>query len=471
MKTKTCYICSECGYRNPKWLGKCPECGSWNTMEETALVSPQASAPSGGKRALAHGGYAGGAADEEALLETLQIPTYIRAETGIGELDRVLGGGLVSGSVVLLSGEPGIGKSTLLLQLSAQIGREKTVLYLSGEESPGQIKLRAKRLGILGGKTYILTETNIERILARCERLRPDVIIVDSVQTVYTEASSSAPGSVTQVRESTMQLIGLAKNHGVSVILVGHVNKEGGIAGPKVLEHMVDAVLYFEGEREHSYRMIRAVKNRFGSTNEVGMFEMTGEGLIEIPNPSEALLAGRPRNVSGNCAVCIMEGTRPILAEVQALVCTSVFQTPRRTANGLDYNRLYLILAVLEKRLGLRFSACDAYLNVVGGLRLEEPAADLPAALALVSGIKDLPIPDDLIAAGELGLAGEIRAISNIEQRIREAERLGFRRMLLPARNAELKRIGKTQIELIPIGSIYEALTVALKAKESGAAQ
>ncbi len=466
MKAKTCYICSECGYRNPKWLGKCPECGSWNTMEETALAPAASASASGNKHAAAYGSYAGGGMSEVALLDEVALPVYMRENTGMSELDRVLGGGLVSGSVVLLSGEPGIGKSTLLLQLSARLGQRKKVLYLSGEESVGQLKMRAKRLNLSGGQTYIQTETNMERILAGCEELRPDVMIIDSVQTVYTEASGSAPGSVTQVRECTMQLIGLAKNRGVSVILVGHVNKEGGIAGPKVLEHMVDAVLYFEGEREHSYRMIRAVKNRFGSTNEVGMFEMTGQGLVEIPNPSEALLAGREANVSGGCAVCIMEGSRAILAEIQALVCTTVFQTPRRTANGLDYNRLYLLLAVLEKRLGLRFSSCDAYLNVVGGLRLEEPAADLSAALALISGIKDIPIPHDLIAAGEIGLAGEVRTVSNLEQRIKEAERLGFARMLVPARNAELKRLSPTQIKLIPVKSIFEAIGVALRAED-----
>ncbi len=464
MKPKSYFECSECGYRNPKWLGKCPECGSWNTMEEVT-ATPAVAAPSA--RKSTYGGYAGSLDEAPRRLSEVTLPTYMRASCGISELDRVLGGGLVSGSVVLLSGEPGIGKSTLLLQLCARLGEEKTVLYLSGEESLGQLKLRAGRLGIDGGQIYLLTETNMERILAQCDKLKPDIMIVDSVQTVWTEASHSAPGSVTQVRESTMQLLSLAKNHDVSVILVGHVNKEGGIAGPKVLEHMVDAVLYFEGEKEHAYRMIRAVKNRFGSTNEIGMFEMTGQGLMEVPNPSEALLAGRPGGVSGNCAVCIMEGTRPILAEVQALVTTSVLQSPRRTANGLDYNRLYLILAVLEKRLGLRFSSCDAYLNVVGGLRLEEPAADLPAALALVSSIRDIPIPDDLVAAGEIGLAGECRAVNNLDARIREAARLGFTRILVPARGGEGKRKEEDYgIDVVPVKSIFEAISVALRPKK-----
>ncbi len=465
MKVKSYYQCTECGYRNPKWMGKCPECGSWNTMEEV-VSTPAPSASSGKRTAAVSAGYSGILDETPRPLDEVELPTYMRSSSGVSELDRVLGGGLVTGSVVLLSGEPGIGKSTLLLQLSAKLGEEKKVLYLSGEESVGQLKLRAKRLGISGEGIYLLTETNVEKILAQCEKLKPDVIIVDSVQTVWTEGSHSAPGSVTQVRESTMALLALAKRENISVILVGHVNKEGGIAGPKVLEHMVDAVLYFEGEQEHAYRMIRAVKNRFGSTNEIGMFEMTSKGLVEVPNPSEALLAGRPRGVSGNCAVCIMEGTRPILAEVQALVTTTVLQSPRRTANGIDYNRLYLILAVLEKRLGLRFSSCDAYLNVIGGLRLEEPAADLPAALALVSSIRDIPIPDDLVAAGEIGLAGECRAVNNLDQRIREAARLGFTKILVPARSLELKREETYTIEVIPVKSIYEAITFALKPRK-----
>jgi DNA repair protein RadA/Sms len=395
----------------------------------------------------------------------LEAPTYIRTATGLSELDRVLGGGLVTGSAVLISGEPGIGKSTLLLQICDTLGKERRVLYVSGEESGGQIKLRAERLRVSGKNLYILTETNIEKILSEAKKIKPDVIIADSVQTMYSDVISSSPGSVSNIKEVAMAFIGKAKTEGISVILVGHVNKEGGIAGPKVLEHMVDAVLHFEGERENAYRIIRAIKNRFGSTNEIGVFEMTAEGLAEVPNPSEALLAGRPKNVSGNCAVCVMEGTRPIIAEIQALVTTTVLASPRRTSNGFDYNRLNLILAVLEKRMGLRFSACDAYMNVIGGLRLDDPAADLPAALALISCIKDKPLPDDLITAGEIGLAGECRAVAAAEQRVREAERLGFSRILLPARNVGVGKLDPSRftIKIEPVKSLYDALAAALK--------
>ncbi len=456
MKTKTVYICRECGYQTPKWFGRCPSCQEWNTADETELrQEPKASARTQSRMLTAD------AVSAAVKLDELELPSYMRSEVGYGEFDRVLGGGLVNGSVVLLSGEPGIGKSTLLMQITSVLGEAKRVLYVSGEESLGQLKLRAKRLGVGGDNLYILTETNIDRIMKQVEDIKPDVLIVDSIQTTYSDTSSSAPGNVTQVKESAMQFIGIAKNHGVSVILVGHVNKEGGIAGPKVLEHMVDAVLYFEGDRQHTYRIIRSVKNRFGSTNEIGVFEMTGEGLSEVPNPSEALLAGRPKNVSGNCALCVMEGTRPIIAEVQALVARSVFPSPRRTSNGIDYNRLYMILAVLEKRLGLNFSSHDAYINVVGGLRLEEPAADLPTALALISGMKDKPIPDDVIAAGEIGLAGECRAISNAEQRVREAERLGFSKILLPYRSADIKGKERFKIKIIPVKGIYDAVSAA----------
>lgn len=456
MKTKTVYICRECGYQTPKWFGRCPSCQEWNTADETELrPEPKASARIQSRMLTAD------AVSAAVKLDELELPRYMRSEVGYGEFDRVLGGGLVNGSVVLLSGEPGIGKSTLLMQITSVLGETKRVLYVSGEESLGQLKLRAKRLGVGGDNLYILTETNIDRIMKQVEDIKPDILIVDSIQTTYSDTSSSAPGSVTQVKESAMQFIGIAKNHGVSVILVGHVNKEGGIAGPKVLEHMVDAVLYFEGDRQHTYRIIRSVKNRFGSTNEIGVFEMTGEGLSEVPNPSEALLAGRPKNVSGNCALCVMEGTRPIIAEVQALVARSVFPSPRRTSNGIDYNRLYMILAVLEKRLGLNFSSHDAYINVVGGLRLEEPAADLPTALALISGMKDKPIPDDVIAAGEIGLAGECRAISNAEQRVREAERLGFSKILLPYRSADIKGKERFKIKIVPVKGIYDAVSAA----------
>jgi DNA repair protein RadA/Sms len=389
----------------------------------------------------------------------------MRDATGLCELDRVLGGGLVTGSVVLLSGEPGIGKSTLLMQISDALGESRRVLYVSGEESGGQLKMRAKRLGVGGKNLYILTETNIDRILDEAKKIKPDTIIVDSIQTIYSERSASTAGSVTQVKECALSFIAKAKSEGISVLLVGHVNKEGGIAGPKVLEHMVDAVLYFEGERQQSYRIIRAIKNRYGSTNEIGVFEMTDTGLIEVPNPSEMLLAGRPKNTSGNCAVCTLEGTRPLIAEIQALVTATPFPAPRRTANGIEYNRMCLILAVLEKRLGLKFFTSDVYMNVIGGLRLDEPASDAAIALALISSLTDKVIPDDLVAVGELGLSGEVRAVSNLEQRVREASRLGFTKAIVPYRNVEKRPLTVEGIEIIPIKSIYEALKV-MKAEQ-----
>ncbi len=454
MAEKTVYLCKECGYKSSKWTGQCPICHEWNTMEEQAYI-PE---PKNSSKLLV--------SDYNNTAEKvseLELPNYMRSETGMTELDRVLGGGLVHGSVVLLSGEPGIGKSTLLLQISSSLGENKRVLYVSGEESRGQLKLRAKRLNVNSDNLYILTETDVDRIHAECKRLTPDILIVDSVQTIYDRRFPSAPGSITQVRECAMRFISIAKNEGLSVFLVGHVNKEGGIAGPKVLEHIVDTVLYFEGERRQVYRIIRAVKNRFGSTDEIGVFEMTGVGLAEVHNPSETLLAGRPQNVSGNCAVCVMEGTRPLIAEIQALVSQTAFAAPKRTANGFDYNRIYLLLAVLEKRLGLRFSSNDVYINVIGGLRLVEPAADLGAALALISGIKDIPLPDDLVAIGEIGLSGECRAIPAIEQRINEAARIGFTKIMIPYRNTVNKKLKADNAEIIPVKSIYNAISILNK--------
>lgn len=456
---KTFYICSECEYKAPKWMGKCPSCGAWNSfVEDVEQVAPSV--------APKHANLVQAGKDNSAVaFSELDIPDYMRQNTGLSELDRVLGGGLVHGSVVLLSGEPGIGKSTLLMQICDALGSSKRVLYISGEESGGQLKLRAKRLGVSGENLFILTETNVENILKEVDRIKPDVMIVDSIQTTYVASVNSTPGSVTQVKESALSFINKAKANGISAIMVGHVNKEGSIAGPKVLEHMVDAVLYFEGERQQSYRIIRAIKNRYGSTNEIGVFEMTDKGLLEVENPSEMLLAGRPKNISGNCAVCTLEGTRPLIAEIQALVTPTAFPAPRRTSNGIDYNRMCLIVAVLEKRLGLKFYQNDIYLNVIGGLHLDEPASDLSVAMALISSMTDRIIPDDLIAIGELGLAGECRAVSNLEQRVKEAARLGFVHAIVPYRNVEKRKLDCGSINIIPVRGIYEVLNL-MKNKE-----
>ncbi len=420
---KSVFVCCECGCTVSNWVGKCPECSMWNTMEE---VTPTVSATSTEKRPIHE--------IELKTLNEIDVPTYMRIHTGIDELDRVLGGGLVSGSVVLLCGEPGIGKSTLLLQICDCLGRGKRVLYISGEESRGQIKLRAERLSVTGKELFLVSDTDLDSVLAVVEKVKPDVLIVDSIQTVSSSRSRSVAGSIAQVRECAAAFIALAKQNGPAVFLVGHVNKEGAISGPKVLEHMVDAVLYFEGEKRQSYRIIRAMKNRYGSTNEIGVFDMTDVGLREIPNPSEILLNERNEVVSGSCIGCAMEGTRPLITEIQALVSPTVFPTPRRTADGFDYNRMCLLLAVLEKRLTLRFSNNDVYLNIAGGIRLDEPAADLSVAVALISGILEKAVPSTLIAFGEIGLLGEVRPVTHIEQRVNEAVRLGFKTILLPKR-------------------------------------
>ena len=452
MKTpKTRWECIECGYQTSKWMGKCPGCGAWNTIEESVAI------PAVNDNRASLIGNIGGTG-EPKLLSELEMPDYMRSKSGMNELDRVLGGGIVSGSAVLISGEPGIGKCTLLMQISGKLTPKNKVLYVSGEESGSQLRMRAKRLEVEGESLYILIETNIDNILAHAEKMSPDIIIIDSIQTIYDPRSSSSPGSITQVRECAARFIGMAKSRGISIIIVSHVNKEGGIAGPKVLEHAVDAVLYFEGEKRNSYRIIRAIKNRFGSTNEIGVFEMREKGLAEVPNPSEALLSGRPADVSGSCAVCVMEGTRPLIAEIQALSVKSFTPSPRRTSNGIDYNRMYMLLAVLEKRMGLNMGALDVYLNVVGGLRLDEPAADMAIALAIVSSIKDKPIPDKLVAIGEIGLAGECRSVTNIDARIGEAVRLGFNTIIVPKRDYIASRHDNESVNIIPARSIMDVI-------------
>ena len=455
---KTIYICRECGYNSPKWLGKCPECDSCDYFDEEVIREKA-------KNSKINSGRISDLPNKAEKFSELELPTYMRTKTGMGELDRVLGGGLVDSSVVLLSGEPGIGKSTLLLQICSELSKTRKVLYVSGEESKGQLKLRAERLEIVGESIYLLTETDTDAILEECDRIRPDVIIIDSVQTLSSMRFTSVPGSITQVREGAMSFINYGKTNGAAVFLVGHVNKEGGISGPKILEHMVDAVLYFEGERTNSYRIIRAIKNRFGSTNEIGVFEMGDKGLIEIPNPSEVVMAERPKNTSGSCAGCVMQGTRPIISEIQSLVTKSAYATGKRTSDGFDYNRMCLLIAVLEKRMGLKFYENDVYVNVAGGIQLDEPSADLSIAMALISGITDKVIPDDLIAFGELGLSGEVRAVSHIDYRVKEAVRLGFTKIILPAKNMTKHIKVPKGVELVGVSNIYQVL-LHMRAKE-----
>lgn len=464
MKSKSEFVCSECGNVTSKWFGKCPACGTWNSIEEQQVVSE----PAFSKRSVSET-----APHIKSLSKSINDITYDdneRTKTGMIEFDRVLGGGLVEGSVILLSGEPGVGKSTLLLQVCGLLGDNKKLLYVTGEESASQIKLRAKRLSVESEKILIYSETDINEIIAEAGAVNPDIIVIDSIQTLTDESSSTSPGSITQVRTTTSKLIKLAKSNGISVIIVGHVNKDGGIAGPKVLEHMVDTVLYFDGEKQYSYRTLRAVKNRFGSTNEIGMFEMASEGLCEVENPSEYLLSQRPLNVSGNCTLCVMEGTRPILAEVQALVSKTAFPVPRRVSTGFDYNRLTLLTAVIEKRLGLNLSTSDIYLNIVGGLKIDEPSSDLAACIAIISGLRDIVVDDKIIAMGEIGLAGECRAVGNVEQRVKEASRLGFETIIIPMRNYERSKAKLDQLKgsskIIPVRSLFDCLKVFQKDHE-----
>jgi len=442
-KTKTIYACNECGAESTKWYGRCPSCGAWNSMEEQ-IQSQSGTASSVATRA------------DIQSISKITPNSKQRYCTSLKELDRVLGGGIVRGGLMLIGGDPGIGKSTLLLQICEHLGKDKKVLYVSGEESEGQLKLRADRLGVSSPNLFVLCESNLDIVLTTMQAENPDILIVDSIQTMHLDDIASASGSVTQVRECTAAIMRAAKRMDIPVFVVGHVNKDGAIAGPKVMEHIVDCVLYFEGDRHSSYRLLRCVKNRYGSTNEIGVFEMGDRGLIEVENPSLMLLSGRPLNVSGSCVACTIEGTRPMLAEVQGLVSPTGFGNPRRMATGFDYNRLSLILAVLEKRAGYFFSNLDTYVNVVGGLNLDEPAVDLPVALALISGLKDAVISSDTIAFGEIGLTGEIRAVSNADLRVAEAARMGFKKVLVPQHN--MTSLSKREdIEIVGVRTVREA--------------
>ena len=448
-KSKVVYICSECGYETAKWMGKCPACNNWGTLSEEMRV--ETSSTRVGVASLVNKATA-------QTLSEINSNAEVRFKTDIREIDRVLGGGIVKGSVVLLSGDPGIGKSTILLQICKALQDKMTVLYVSGEESATQIKMRAQRLGVSGDNVKIMTSTDAQAICEYINTAKPGIVMIDSIQTMTISELSSTAGSIVQVRECTNMFLRTGKNLEIPVFIVGHVNKGGDIAGPKVMEHIVDTVLYFEGERNQSYRILRAMKNRFGSTNEIGVFEMNETGLTEVENPSAMLLSGRMTEVSGSCITCVMEGTRPILSEVQALVTTTGFGNPRRTATGFDYNRLSLILAVLEKRQGLYFSNLDAYLNIVGGMHIDEPAADLAVALSLVSGIRDVPIDEKTVAFGEIGLSGEVRSVSRAAFRVNEAARLGFTKCILP--NACLKHIADCPVgmKLVGVSNLKQAI-------------
>lgn len=450
-KTRKKFVCSACGFETAKWSGKCPECEEWNTMEEQLVSvksSPSAAPAHSLKTALVSSLSEINAADEHRFV------------TGISELDRVLGGGIVKGSVVLLSGDPGIGKSTILLQICKAVQDNLKVLYVSGEESAVQIKLRASRLGVSGENISVMSETDVQTVCEYITAAKPDLVMIDSIQTMQISELSSSAGSIVQVRESTNMLLRVGKSLDIPVFIVGHVNKGGDIAGPKVLEHIVDTVMYFEGERQQSYRILRATKNRFGSTNEIGVFEMTEQGLSEVENPSAMMLSGRMSNVSGGCITCIIEGTRPILAEVQGLVTTTGFGNPRRMSTGFDYNRLNMLLAVLEKRIGMMFLNLDAYLNVVGGLRLDEPAADLAVCLSLVSALRDVPINEKTVAFGEVGLSGELRSVPRVKERINEAARLGFDECIIPKSCLKQLTGQPKNIKITAVRNLREAISI-----------
>ncbi|MBQ7128566.1 MAG: DNA repair protein RadA [Clostridia bacterium] len=454
-KSKSVFVCSNCGAQVPKWQGKCNNCGEWDTfVEETLTPAPAVSGVTARSAITA----------KAVTLSEIQTDKESRYKTGLKELDRVLGGGIVKGSVILLSGDPGIGKSTLILQMCEYLGKTLNVLYVSGEESKRQLKLRADRLCVTTENLSVLTETDVETVNDYIYSTKPDIVMIDSIQTMSRADISSVPGSVSQVRECTNAYLHTAKSMDIPIIIVGHVNKDGAIAGPKVLEHIVDAVLYFEGEKNLTYRVLRAVKNRFGSTNEIGVFEMYDKGLKQVQNPSSMLISGRPRGVSGTCVACVLEGTRPILAEVQGLVSQTGYGNARRMSTGFDYNRLSLLLAVLEKRVGFHFSSFDAYVNIVGGLKLAEPAVDLPVVLSLISSMKDAVLREDVIAFGEIGLAGEVRTVINAESRVLEAARLGFKRCIIPIHNVDgLSKKAKEAIEVIGVRTIKKSFESAIE--------
>ena len=444
-KDKTVFVCSECGYESPKWMGKCPACNTWNSFYEEKLVKSAGTKYEKKKEVT------------PVILNDLQGKDVIRSKTGFGELDRVLGGGIVKGSLILLGGEPGIGKSTLILQICDKINGEGQVLYVSGEESAEQIKIRADRLGINNKDILFLGETDISLVQEAIIKTNPKLVIIDSIQTMYSDEITSAPGSVSQVREITSKIMRICKENEITTIIIGHVTKDGNIAGPRVLEHMVDTVLYLEGERYFSYRILRGVKNRFGSTNEIGMFEMQDKGMTEITNPSSILISEREDNPAGSIIVATMEGTRPLLIEIQSLTSTSVFGMPRRTANGMDYNRLTMLIAVLEKKAGLLLGNQDVYINIVGGIRLNEPAIDLGVVLAAASSYKNIEIPKGVVAIGEVGLTGEVRSVNLIEKRIKEAEKLGFKCCIIPESNKKLLK-DKYKLDIIGVKTIYDAM-------------